>query len=104
MLGFLFRRGSGPGGGVAEVEAAGGVEGVFAGAGGQAGGEDRFLVVVVAGAVDGESPVVGGADVAQSAQLEDGAVGQDAVDVGEVGAVSDDDAGQLWPTGAAPGT
>jgi hypothetical protein len=37
-----------PGGGVVEVEAAGGVEGVLAGAG----GEDRFVVVVVAGAVE----------------------------------------------------
>ena len=54
----LVRQGSGPGGGVVEVEAAGGVEGLLAGADGQAGGEDRFVVAVVAGAVDGELPLV----------------------------------------------
>src|ERR1700722_10503335 len=57
----------GPGSGVVEVEAAGGVEGVLAGAYGQADEEDRFVVVVVAGAVDRELPVVGGADVAEAA-------------------------------------
>jgi hypothetical protein len=41
----------------------------LAGADGQAGEEDRFVVVVVAGAVDGELPLAGGADVAQPAQL-----------------------------------
>ena len=59
--------GSGPGGGVVEVEAASGVEGVLAGAEGRAGGEDRFVIVVLAGAVDGELPLAGGADVAQPA-------------------------------------
>ena len=51
----LVRRGSGPGGGVVEVETAGGVEGVLAGPSGQAGEQNRF-VVVVAGAVDREQP------------------------------------------------
>ena len=54
-----FVGGSGPGGGVGEVEAAGGVEGVFGGAAHQAGGQERFVVVVVAGAVDREAPVAG---------------------------------------------
>ena len=92
-----------PGGGVVEVEAAGGVEGVLAGADGQAGGEDRFVVVVVAGAVDGELPLAGGADVAQPAQLERGAVGQSGVDVAEVPAVADVQAGDLRPAFAGPG-
>src|SRR5215472_1444534 len=99
----LVRRGSGPGGGVVEVEAAGGVEGVLAGADGQAGGEDRFVVVVVAGAVDRELPVVGGADVAQSAEFERGGVGQGRVDVAEVSAVADVQAGDLGPAFAGPG-
>jgi len=47
------------GGGVAEVEAAGGVESVFGGAGGPAVGEGGLLVVVVAGAVDREAPATG---------------------------------------------
>src|SRR5260370_23780634 len=53
--------GSSPRGWVVEVEPAGGVEGVLAGADGQAGGEDRFVVVVVAGPVDRRLPLVGGA-------------------------------------------
>ena len=60
-------------------------------------GKIDSCVVVVAGAVDREAPVVGGAAVAQPAQLERGAVGQDAVDVAEVGAVTHVHAGQLGP-------
>jgi hypothetical protein len=45
----LVRRGSRPGGGVVEVEAAGAVEGVFRAAGVQAVGQDGVLVAVVAG-------------------------------------------------------
>src|SRR5664279_6573636 len=54
-----FVGGSGPGGGVAEVEAAGGVQGVFGGAGEGAGGQDRILVAVFAGQVDREAPAGG---------------------------------------------
>src|SRR5215471_8254212 len=98
------RRGSGPGGWVVEVEAAGGVEGLLAGADGQAGGEDRFVVVVVAGAVDRELPLVGRADVAQAAQLKRGVVGQGRVDVAEDPAVAYLEAGDLGPAFAGPGT
>jgi hypothetical protein len=66
--GRKFVGGSGPGGGVAQVEAAGGVEGVFGGSAPVAGGQVGVFVVLVAGAVDGEAPVSGGAGVAQSAQ------------------------------------
>ena len=44
---------------IAEVEAAGSVEGFLGGADRVAGGEVGVLVVIVAGAVDGESPLVG---------------------------------------------
>jgi hypothetical protein len=69
----LVRRGSEvvPGGGIAEVEAAGEVEGVFAGAEREPVGEGRLGVVVVAGPVDRDLPVVGGADVAQPTQGQD---------------------------------
>src|SRR5215471_7812005 len=97
------RRGSGPGGGVVEVEAAGGVEGLLAGADGQAGGKDRFVVVVVAGAVDRELPVAGGADVAQAAELERGGVGQGRIHVAEDPAVAYLQAGDLGPAFAGPG-
>src|SRR5215472_7258368 len=90
-------------GGVVEVEAAGGVEGVLAGADGQAGEEDRFVVVVVAGAVDRELPVVGGADIAQPAQLERAGIGQRRVDIAEVSAVADLQAGDLRPAVPGPG-
>ena len=75
----------------------------MAGADGQAGEEGRFVVVVVAGAVDGELPVVGGADVAQAAQFERGGVGQRRVDVAEGPAVADLQAGDLRPAFAGPG-
>src|ERR1022692_513698 len=93
---------SGPGGWVVEVEAAGGVEGVLAGADGQAGGEDGFVVVVVAGAVDRELPLVGGADVAQPAEPERGGVGQGRFDVAEGPAVAYLQAGDLGPAFAGP--
>ena len=48
-----------PGGGVAEVEAAGAVDGFFGGAGGLAAGQDGVFVAVSAGQVDGEAPPVG---------------------------------------------
>ena len=51
-----FVGGSGPGCGVGEVEAAGGVECVFGGAGGGAVWEVGIFVVVVAGSVDAEAP------------------------------------------------
>ena len=51
-------------------------------------------VVVVAGAVDGEAPDRGGAEVAQSAQAKNLTIGQDAVDVGEAGAVAHPHVGQ----------
>lgn len=54
-----FVGGSGPGGGVAEVQAAGGVQGVFGYAGEGAGGQDRILVAVFAGQVDREAPAGG---------------------------------------------
>jgi len=51
-----FVGGSCPGGWVAEVEAAGGIEGVFGCAGCESGGQDRILVAVLAGEVDREAP------------------------------------------------
>ena len=74
----------------------------MAGADGQAGEEDRFVVVVVAGEVDRELPVVGGADVAQPAQFVGGGVGQRRVDVAEGPAVADLQAGDLRPAFAGP--
>ena len=85
-----------PGGGVAEVEAAGEVEGVLAGPDRQPAREDRFLVVVVAGPVDRDSPVVGGPDVAQSAQRQGPCFGG-GLDVGEHPAVTHVQLGDLRP-------
>ena len=51
--------GSGSGGGVVEVEPAGGVQGVLGGAGEVAGGQDRVSVAVFAGQVDREAPAGG---------------------------------------------
>ena len=51
-----FVGGSCPGGWVAQVEAAGGIEGVFGCAGQVSGGQDRILVAVLAGQVDREAP------------------------------------------------
>ena len=83
----------------------------MAGADGEAGEEDRFVVVVVAGAVDRELPLAGGADVTQQAQFEGGGVGQRRVDIAEGPAVADLQAGDLgasvrgpWRAAAAPGT
>jgi hypothetical protein len=75
----------------------------LAGADGQAGGEDRFVVVVVAGTVDRELPLAGRADVAQAAEFERGGVGQRRVYVAEVPAVADLQAGDLRPAFAGPG-
>jgi hypothetical protein len=75
--------GSGPGGGIVEVEPAGGVDGVLAGAHGQAGEEDRFVVIVVAGAVDRKLPLAGGADIPQPTQFQGGGVGQGRIDIAE---------------------
>src|SRR3954467_1658998 len=91
-----------PGGGVVEVEAAGAVEGLLGGAGGGAAGQDGVFVVVRAGAVEGEAPAGGRADIAQAAQLEHLAVGQDPVDVGEAGAVAHPHLGQVRPAFAGP--
>ena len=57
----------------------------------------------MAGAVDGELPVVCGADVAQSAQFEGGVVSQRRVDVAEDPAVADLQAGDLRPAFPGPG-
>ena len=54
-----FVGGSGPGGGVAEVEPAGGVQGVFGGAGEDAGRQGGDFVAVFAGQVDREAPAGG---------------------------------------------
>ena len=54
-----FVGGSDPGCGVAEVEAAGGVEGVFGSAGRESGWQDGIFVAVLAGQVDRESPAGG---------------------------------------------
>ena len=75
----------------------------MAGADGQAGGEEGFVVVVVAGAVDRELPLAGGADIAEPAQLERGGVGQRRIDVAEGPAVADLQAGDLRPAFAGPG-
>jgi hypothetical protein len=61
------------------------------------------VVVVVAGAVDRELPLAGGADIAQPAQFERGGVGQSGVDVAEDPAVADLQAGDLRPAFAGPG-
>jgi hypothetical protein len=58
----------------------------------------------VAGPVDREVPLVGRAGVAQPAEFEGGAVGQDAVEVAEGGVVADRDAGQFGPAPACSGT
>lgn len=96
-------RRSDPGGVVAEVEAAGAVEGFLRGASGPVAGQERFLVVVVAGPADGKAPGAGRAGVAQAHQGQDSAVGQPAGDVGELAAVADVDAGQLRPPLSRPG-
>jgi glyoxylase I family protein len=54
-----FVGGSDPGGGVAQVEAAGGVQGVFGCAGEVAGGQGGDFVAVFAGQVDREAPAGG---------------------------------------------
>ena len=59
-----------------------------------------MFVVVVAGPIDGEAPQVGGAAVAEPAQLEDCAVPIASVDVGEVGPEADVDPGEGRPVGA----
>src|SRR4051795_11133454 len=56
----------------------------------------------MAGAVEGEAPAGGRADVEQAAQLEHLAVGQDPVDVGEAGAVAHPHLGQVRPALAGP--
>src|SRR4051794_1105975 len=88
-FGSLVVRGSEvlPGGGIAQVESAGEVEGVLAGPDGQPGREDRFGVVVVAGPVDRDLPVMGRADVTQPAQRLDPCLGG-GLDVGEHPAVA----------------
>ena len=52
---------------------------------------------------DGELPLAGRADIAQSAQLERGAIGQRGVDVAEGPAVADVQAGDLRPAVAGAG-
>ena len=79
--------GSGPGGGVVEVEPAGAVEGFFGGADVVSAWEDGVFVAVAAGEVDREAPTVGGAAVAQAEQWQGGAVGQLSADVGEAAVV-----------------
>jgi len=72
-------------------------------AGRVAAGQDGAVVVVVAGAVDGEAPGCGGAGVAQPHQGQGGAVGELAGDVGELAVPADGDAGELGPAFACPG-
>ena len=95
--------GSGQVGGVAEVEAAGGVEGVFGGAGEVAGGQDGVFVPVFAGQVDREAPAGCGSAVSQPHQRLGVAVGQASSDVGERAAESDVDAGEFRPAFPGPG-
>ena len=83
--------------GFVEVEAAGAVEGLMGVAEVCSGGEERVFEVVVAGSVDGEAPEVGGAAVAQSAELDHGCVRVASVDVGEVGSEAHVDAGEFGP-------
>jgi hypothetical protein len=89
----LVRRGFGPGGGVAEVAAAGsrvllrGYRRVAAGQGG-------VLVAVAAGEVDRETPTVRRSAVAQPEEWERGSIAQFAVDLDELSAVTD---GQVGP-------
>jgi len=60
--------------------------GVGRGAAHRACGQERVLVVIVAGSVDREPPLVGIAGVTQPAQAELVDVGEDTVDVGKAGA------------------
>jgi hypothetical protein len=80
--------------GVAEVEAAGAVEGFFGAAGWHAAGEQGVLVVVVAGAAGGEPPGARGAAAAQAAELDGGSVGGMSFDVGEGAAEADLEVGK----------
>jgi len=62
-----------------------------------------LVVIVVAGAVDGEAPGGGGSGVAQPHQGQGGSVGELASDVGEFAVPADGDASQLGPPLACPG-
>src|ERR1700733_7070591 len=92
-----------PGAGVCEVEAAGTVECFFGGSRWLAAGQVAVVVVVMAGAVDGEPPRAGVAGVAEPAQGQAGAVGQLAADVGELAVETYIDAGELGPAVAGAG-
>ena len=95
----LIRRGrlGEPGGVVAEVEAAGAVEGFLGDAGGPVAGQERVVGVVVAGPVDRKAPGGRGAGVAQPHQGQAGAVGELAADVGELAVPADVDGGEVGP-------
>ncbi len=56
-----------------------------------------MVVVVVAGAVDGKSPVGGGPGEVKAHQGQCRAVGELACDVGELAVVADGDSGELGP-------
>ena len=86
-----------PGTGVGEVEAAGAVEGLCGGPGWLAGGQVAVLVIVVAGAVDGEVPRAGVAYLAQAAQRQLWSAGQLPGDIGELAAETDGDVGKVGP-------
>src|SRR5215212_5920223 len=92
-----------PGAGVGEVEPAGAVQGLLGRADRQAAGQDRILVAVPAGQVDGESQQVGRACVAQPAQRQHLPAAELAVDVGEAASEPHLDAGQRWPALASLG-
>src|SRR4030095_14306635 len=83
-----------PGGGVVEVQPAGAVQGLFRGAGVQAGWQDGVLVAVAAGEVDGKAPPAGRPAVAEPAQREALLVGELAVAIGELAAEAQVDGGQ----------
>ena len=74
---------------VGEVEAAGAVDGFLRGAGRPAAGQDGFLVVVVAGPVDGKTPGGCGIGVAEPHQGQGRAVAELAADVGVLAVLAD---------------
>jgi hypothetical protein len=80
-----------------EVDGAGGVEGFLGGAGRRAGEQDGVLVACPGGGVDREPEGMGGASVAEPAQRDLLAAGEDPGDVGEPGPAGDLDPVELGP-------
>jgi hypothetical protein len=70
----------------------------------QAAGQHRVLIAVTAGEVDRKAPGAGRAGIAQPAQRQDLAIGQVAVDVGELATKAHPDRGQAWPALALAGS